>query len=130
MTRGGLDAEEQFSELQIISIRKAVEAGRTVKDVCREHEISDATYYQWKSKYGGMEVSDIRRLRELKDENRRLKQMYADLSLENRALKDVIKKSSKPAAKRELVTVLQTEHGLSKRQACAAIGLPRSVLSV
>jgi putative transposase len=69
-----------------------VEAGRTVRDVCREHEISDATYYQWKSKYGGMQASDIKRLRELEDENRRLKQISADLLLENRALKDVIAK--------------------------------------
>jgi putative transposase len=69
-----------------------VEAGRTVKDVCREHEISDATYYQWKSKYGGMQASDIKRLRELEEENRRLKQISADLLLENRALKDVIAK--------------------------------------
>ena len=69
-----------------------MEAGRTVRDVSREHEISDATYYQWKSKYGGMQASDIKRLRELEDENRRLKQMSADLLLENRALKDVIAK--------------------------------------
>jgi len=69
-----------------------VEAGRTVKDVCREHEVSEATYYQWKSKYGGMQASDIKRLRELEEENRRLKQISADLLLENRALKDVIAK--------------------------------------
>jgi putative transposase len=92
MTRGGLNAEEQIQRHQIIAILKAVEAGRTVKDVCREHEISDATYYQWKSKYGGMQASDIKRLRELEEENRRLKQISADLLLENRALKDVIAK--------------------------------------
>ncbi len=63
-----------------------------VKDVCREHGISDATYYNWKSKYGGMEASDIKRLKELEDENRKLKQMFADLSLENVALKDIIEK--------------------------------------
>lgn len=82
----------RFTETQIITILKEVEKGRTVKDLCREYSISDATYYQWKSKYGGMEASDIRKLRELEDENRPLKQMYADLSLENRALKDVIAK--------------------------------------
>ena len=71
--------KSEFSELQIVSILKAVDAGRTIKDVCREHEISEATYYQWKSKYGGMEAADIRRLRELEDENRKLKQKYADL---------------------------------------------------
>lgn len=84
--------KSRFTEAQIITILKEVEKGRTVKDVCRQYCISDATYYQWKSKYGGMEASHIRRLRDLEDENRRLKQMYPDLSLENRALKDVIAK--------------------------------------
>ena len=84
--------KSKFSENQIITILKAVEAGRTVRDVCREHEISEATYYQWKSKYGGMEASDIRRLRELEEENRRLKAMYAELSLEHRTLKEVLTK--------------------------------------
>lgn len=82
----------RFKEAQIVKILKEVEAGRTVKEVCREHGISDATYYNWKSKYGGMEASDIKRLKDLEDENRRLKQMFADLSLENKALKDVIEK--------------------------------------
>ena len=84
--------KSRFTETQIITILKEVEKGRTVKDVFREYSVSDATYYQWKSKYGSMEASDIRKLRELEDENRRLKQMYADLSLENRALKNVIAK--------------------------------------
>jgi len=82
----------RFTEHQIIQIIKSVEAGRTVKDVCREHGVSEATYYNWKAKYGGMEASDVRRMKDLEEENRRLKQMYADLSLENRALKDVIEK--------------------------------------
>ena len=82
--------KSKFSEHQIIAILKAVEAARTVRDVCREHEINDATYYQWKSKYGGMQASDIKRLRELVEENRPLKQISAELLLENRALKDVI----------------------------------------
>lgn len=81
--------KSRFSETQIIWILKQVEAGRMVKDVCREHGISDATYYQWKSKYGGMEAADIKRLRELEEENRKLKMMVADLSLENRAIKEV-----------------------------------------
>lgn len=68
-----------FTEDQIISILKAVDTGRTMEDVCREHEITEETYYQWKSKYSGMQAADIRRLRELEDENRRLKQKYADL---------------------------------------------------
>lgn len=82
----------RFSETQIVKILKEAEAGRQVKDVCREYGISDATYYNWKSKYGGMEASDVKRLKELEDENRKLKQMFADLSLENRVLKDVIEK--------------------------------------
>ena len=84
--------KSKFSEHQIIAILKAVETGRTVKDDCSEHEISEATYYQWKSKFGGMEASDIRRLRELEEENRRLKAMYAELSLEHRILKEVLTK--------------------------------------
>ena len=63
-----------------------------IKDVCREYGISEATYYNWKSKYGGMTVSDVKKLKELEDENRRLKRMYADLSLQHEALKDVIEK--------------------------------------
>ena len=92
MTRGGLNAEEQIHRT---SDHRDPESGGSWTDLkgrCREHEISDATYYQWKSKYGGMQASDIKRLRELEDENRRLKQMSADLLLENRALKDVIAK--------------------------------------
>ena len=82
----------RFTESQIVNILKEVEGGRMVKDVCREYGMSDATYYNWKAKYGGMEASDIKRLKELETENQRLKQMYADLSLENRVLKDVIEK--------------------------------------
>ena len=82
----------RFTEHQIIRILKEVEGGQTVKEVCREYGMSDATYYNWKAKYGGMTASDIKRLKELEQENRRLKQMYPDMSLENRALKDVIEK--------------------------------------
>ena len=82
----------KFSEHQIIAILKAVEAGRTVNDVCREHEISEATYYQWKSKYGGMDASDLKRVKELEAENSRLKRMYAELALDNAAMKDLIAK--------------------------------------
>ncbi len=89
----------RFTEHQIIAVLKSVEAGRTVKDVCREAGISEATYYNWKAKFGGMEASDIKKMKDLEDENRRLKQMFADLSLECRALKDVIEKSFKTSDK-------------------------------
>jgi len=82
----------RFTETQIISILKEVEAGMLVKDVCRTHGISDATYYNWKSKYGGMAASDLKRMKELELELSRLKRMYADMALENRAMKDLIEK--------------------------------------
>jgi putative transposase len=84
--------KSRYTETQIIKVLKEVEAGRQIKDVCREYSISDATYYNWKSKYGGMEASDIKRLKSLEDENYRLKQMFADLSLDHKILKDVVEK--------------------------------------
>ena len=82
----------RFKETEIVRVLKEVEGGRQVKEVCREYGISDATYYNWKTKYGGMEISDLRKLKELADENRRLKQMYADLSLKHAVLKDIVEK--------------------------------------
>ena len=84
--------KKRFTEQQIIKVLKQVEGGRSAADVCREYGISQATYYNWKARYGGMEASDIKRLKDLEAENRRLKQMYANLSLEHEALKDVIEK--------------------------------------
>lgn len=75
--------KSRFTETQIISILKQQEAGLKVKDICREHSISPATFYNWKWKYGGMEASDVKRLRELEEENARLKRMYAELSLDH-----------------------------------------------
>jgi len=82
----------RFTENQIIGILKQGEAGVKVKDICREHGISDATYYNWKSKYGGMSASDLKRMKEMESELSQLKRMYADMALENRALKDLIEK--------------------------------------
>ena len=84
--------KSRFTETQIVSILKEVEAGMKVEQVCRNHGISSATYYNWKSRYGGMEASDVKRLKELEDENNRLKKMYANLSLEHEAVKDLIAK--------------------------------------
>ncbi|EMX8464247.1 IS3 family transposase [Serratia marcescens] len=118
----------RFTEHQIITVLKSVEAGHTVKDVCREAGISEASYYNRKAKYGGMEASDIKKMKDLEDDNRRLKQMFADLSLENRALKDVIeKKPLKPAIKRELVSYLTAQFAMSLRQACRTLSLSRTV---
>jgi|TARA_B100002003_G_C13620591_1_gene318374 putative transposase len=80
---------KRFSEEQIIGILKEAEGGLAVKDLCRQHGIAEGTYYRWKSKYGGLEVSEAKRLRTLEDENRRLKTIVADLTLENKVLRDV-----------------------------------------
>ena len=80
----------RFSEQQIFCILKEAEAGESVKEVCRRHGISPASYYQWKSKYGGLQPSDLKRMKELEQENSRLKQLYAETALENKALKDLI----------------------------------------
>ncbi len=82
----------RFTETQIVAILKEAESGMLVKDICRKHGISDATYYNWKSKYGGMEASDLKRMKELEQELSKFKRMYADLAYENYALKDLIEK--------------------------------------
>ena len=80
----------KFTEQQIFAILKEGEAGGSVKDLCRQHGLSTATYYKWKSKYGGLEASGLKRMKDLEQENARLTQMYADTALENKALKDLI----------------------------------------
>jgi putative transposase len=82
----------RYSEEQIIGVLKQVEGGLKTAEVCRQNGISSATFYKWKAKYGGLEVSEARRLRQLEDENRRLKQIVADLTLDNQALKTVVAK--------------------------------------
>jgi putative transposase len=84
--------KSRFSEEQIINILKSVESGQRVTDACRTHCISEQTYHRWKAKYGGLDVNEARRLKALEDENRRLKAAVADLTLDNRMLKDVLAK--------------------------------------
>ena len=79
----------RFSEEQIIAILREQEAGAATADVCRKHAISSATFYKWKAKYGGLEVSDARRLKALEDENRRLKKLLAESMLDNAILKEI-----------------------------------------
>jgi putative transposase len=83
----------RFSEEHIIGVLREHEAGAKTEEVCRRHGISDATFYKWKSKYGGLEVSEARRLRALEDENRRLKKLLAESMLDNAALKDLLGKN-------------------------------------
>lgn len=84
--------KKRFTESQIMAAIKKQESGIPVKEVCRELGVSDATFYNWKAKYGGMEVSDVTRMRELEKENAELKKMFAEMSLENRAMKSFIEK--------------------------------------
>ena len=82
----------RFTETQIVSILNEAEAGLPVKEVCRKHGTSSDCYYQWKSKYGGLGASELKRLKELEAENTKLKRLYADMALENSAMKDLIEK--------------------------------------
>ena len=82
----------RFTETQIVSILKQHEAGKSVKDIIREHGISDATFYNWKAKYGGMEASDVKRMKELEEENNRLKRIIGNMTLEMDAIKHVLEK--------------------------------------
>ena len=84
--------KSRYSESQIIKILNEGESGVPVTDICRERGICQATYYKWRSKYGGMDAHELQHLRELETENRRLKQMYVELSLDHKILKDIIAK--------------------------------------
>ena len=83
---------KRFTESQIFKILQEAETGISILDLCRKHGISDATFYNWRSKYGGMEISDMKRLKDLEEENRRLKKIVADQVLDIDALKSVVKK--------------------------------------
>ena len=84
--------KSKFNESQIVKILNEKESGLTVSELCRKYGISDATYYNWKSKYSGMSASELKRLKELEQENARLKKMYADLSLDHQIVKDLLSK--------------------------------------
>lgn len=82
----------RFTETQILQVLKEAEAGVPVADLCRKHGFGKSTFYKWKAKYGGMDASALRRLKELETENQRLKRMYAELSLNHQILKDLVEK--------------------------------------
>ena len=84
--------KSRFTESQIVAILKEADGGMKVAEVCRKHGISQPTYYNWKSKYGGLSVAELKRIKELEAEQAKLKQMYADLAMENHALKELIEK--------------------------------------
>ncbi|WP_254430394.1 IS3 family transposase [Ruegeria arenilitoris] len=120
--------KRRFSDEQIIGMIKEYEAGARTQEVCRKYGISDATFYKYKAKFGGMNVSDAKKLRALEDENNRLKRMLAEAMLDNAALKDLgDKKLLTPDAKRRAVRDVMDRHGLSERRACQLADLHRSV---
>ncbi len=84
--------KSRFTESQIVTILKEADAGMKVDDICRQHGISSATYYNWKAKYGGLDASELKRIKELEAENTKLKKMFADVSLENHAMKELFAK--------------------------------------
>jgi len=84
---------KQYTEEQIIEVLKEAEAGAKIGDLCRKYGMSDATYYNWKTKYAGLTVSELKRLKALEEENRRLKQIVAEQALDNRALKELLSKN-------------------------------------
>lgn len=84
--------KNRFTESQIFSILKEFDAGKNIQELARTHGVSKATIYNWKAKYGGMEMNELKRVKELEAENQKLKQMYADLALDNKMLKDVLGK--------------------------------------
>ncbi len=117
----------RFSEEQIIGILKPSEAGAKTNDLCRQHGISAATFYGWRSKYGGMEVSEAKRLKQLEEENSKLKRIVAEQALDLTMLKDLVwKEMVSPEEKRSAVAHLRQVHGTSERRACGLVGQPRS----
>ncbi|WP_100211354.1 IS3 family transposase [Tenacibaculum maritimum] len=117
--------KSKFSPQQIAKILKEYENGRTVEAISREHGVSSATFYKWRSKYAGMNVKELKRLKELEEENRKLKQMYATLALDHQMAKEIIeKKPLKPCVKRSLSIDL-SHYGISR--ACRVLKMSKSV---
>ena len=111
--------------MQIVSALKRQEGGIPIKELCRELGISEATFYNWKSKYGGMEASEVKRIKELEEENARLKRMYANLAMDNEILRDLFTKGWY-AAKRQLSEELVKDRKIPVSRACKIVSLTRS----
>ncbi|MDM7850938.1 IS3 family transposase [Pseudochrobactrum kiredjianiae] len=121
--------KQRFTEEQIIAVLKEQEAGMKVADLCRKYGISDATFYNWKAKYGGMEVSEAKRLKALEEENAKLKKLLAEQMLDAAALRELLgKKMVGPAAKRDAVAHLKDIMGLSERRACQIVSADRKMI--
>ncbi|MCU7374210.1 IS3 family transposase [Paucibacter sp. O1-1] len=118
--------KSRFTEEQIIGFLKQAEAGMPVKELCRQGGFSDATFYKWRAKYGGMQATDAKRLRELESENAKLKRLLAEAHLDIHALKDVFGvKPLAPQVRRAAAAKMIAQHHLSERRACRLVGLSR-----
>jgi putative transposase len=119
----------RFTETQIVGILKEHEAGIATKDLCRRHGISPATFYNWKAKFGGMEISDVAKMKALEDENRRLKRIVADQALNIDVLKMAASgKILMPAQKRRVVQAVREQFDISERQACRYLRINRRMI--
>jgi putative transposase len=116
----------RFAEEQIIGILQQAEAGAKTADLCREHGLGEATFYKGKAQYGGLQVSDAQKLKRLEEENTKLKRVVADLTLDNVALKGLLKKMVEQAAQKAAVNHLVEKHQRSERRACRLVNLCRS----
>ncbi|WP_412784025.1 IS3 family transposase [Bordetella holmesii] len=122
--------KKRFTEEQIIGVLKEADAGAKPAELCRKHGISEATYYNWKAKFGGMTVSDAQRLKELEQENNKLKKLLAESMLDKAALQDLLsRKVVSPQAKREAVRTLMTERSMGVTRACGLVGISRSLFA-
>jgi len=115
--------KSRFSEEQIIGMLKEQQAGLPVAELCRKHEISNATFYTWRSRYGGMEASDARRLKALEEENRKLEKLLAEQMLDAATLRELLAKLLTPSSRRKAVTWAIEEKGYSQRRACRLVGI-------
>ncbi|HEX2652865.1 MAG TPA: IS3 family transposase [Xanthobacteraceae bacterium] len=119
--------KSKFKDSQIIGYLKRVEAGEPVASICREAGISTAAFYKWRSKYGGMDVSMMARVKELEEENRRLKKMYAESQMDAAILKEALnKKMVRPSSRREMATWAVKSKGRSIRRACELFGVSQT----
>lgn len=114
------------SESVMVKAVKEYENGIKAEEICRKLGIVPKTLYKWRTKYGGMELSQVKRLKELEEENRKLKQMYADLALDNQILRDVIEKTIEPEVKKEIVAEIIVEYEVSISRACRLMEIHRS----